>query len=278
MSNLITQPAYESSVRDIAALMTRAFSNYIRPGIQMDGPTLSRMIVSDQIDLSLSLIALQDGIPVGLALIARRGWTSRVATMGIVPEAQGQRVGTWLFDRVVEAARAREDRTLTLEVIEQNVHAVRLYEKAGMRPIRRLYGFRSAGLGGDYAPLECIEPYEVARRMTALSASDLPWQVSGESLAVQGAPSLGYRLGDAFALITNPAAEVIAIRGLVVNPGAQRSGQATRIVSALMATHPGKAWLVPAYCPEEYGEIFVRNGFSYDTINQFQMILRLQEA
>jgi len=278
MSNLVVHPAYESSVRDVAALMTRAFSNYIRPGIQMDGTTLAHMIASDHIDLSMSLIVMQDGLPVGLAMIARRGWTSRVAVMGIVPDAQGQRIGTWLLDQLIKAARERGDRALTLEVIEQNTRGVRLYEAAGMRPIRRLYGFRAAGLGGEVAALESIEPYEVARRMTALSGSDLPWQCSGESLAAQGAPSMGYRLGDAFALVTDPAAEAIAIRGLVVSPSSQRKGQATRLVSALLARYPGKTWVVPAYCPEEYGEIFVRNGFSYDTINQFQMILRLQEA
>ncbi|MCL4250179.1 MAG: GNAT family N-acetyltransferase [Anaerolineae bacterium] len=278
MSNLTVHAAYESSVRDLAALLTRAFSNYIRRGIVMDGMLLSRMIAADHIDLSLSQVVLQGHLPVGLALIARRGCTSRVAAMGIVPEAQGQRIGTWLLNQVIEQARARGDRTLTLEVIEQNTYGVRLYEAAGMKPIRRLYGFLGAGLAGEAAPLESVEPYEVARRMTALSASDLPWQCSGETLATQGTPNVGFRLDDAYALITNPAADTITIRGLVVAPGSQRRGQATRLVAALLAAQPGKTWGVPAYCPEEYGEIFVRNGFSYDTINQFQMIVRLQES
>ncbi|MCA9907280.1 MAG: GNAT family N-acetyltransferase [Anaerolineae bacterium] len=278
MSNLTVHAAYESSVRDLAALLTRAFSNYIRRGIVMDGVLLSRMIAADHIDLGLSQVVLQGELPVGLALVARRGCTSRVAAMGIIPEAQGQRIGTWLLNQVIEQARARSDRMLTLEVIEQNTYGVRLYEAAGMKPIRRLYGFLGAGLAGEAAPLESVDPYEVARRMTALSASDLPWQCSGETLATQGAPNVGFRLDDAYALITNPAADAITIRGLVVAPGSQRRGQATRLVAALLAAHPGKTWGVPAYCPEEYGEIFVRTGFSYDTINQFQMILRLQEV
>jgi hypothetical protein len=38
-----------------------------------------------------------------------------------------------------------------------------------------------------------------------------------------------------------------------------------------MAAHPGKHWRVPPICPEEYGPIFLRNSFTVNPLNQFQM-------
>ena len=45
------------------------------------------MVRKDGIDLAISRVLFTDDEPVGIALIARRGWTSRLAAMGI---AQGK--------------------------------------------------------------------------------------------------------------------------------------------------------------------------------------------
>jgi ribosomal protein S18 acetylase RimI-like enzyme len=260
----------------IAQDFTRAFTGYVGGTVSMHSDNLARMCAADASDLSLSQLVLSDREPVGFALIARRGWTSRVGAFGIVPEAQGQGVGKWLMNELIAQARARGDRALTLEVIEQNERGVRLYQSMGMRPLRRLVGYRGDMLAGTPSALEQVDPYEVARRVGAWQPVDLAWPCTGETLAAQGPPGVGYHLDTtAYALITNPEAETVTLRGLAVAPSRQRQGWATRMVAALLAAHPSRRWVVPAIMPEEVGPVFVWNGFTRTDINQFQMWMEL---
>jgi predicted GNAT family acetyltransferase len=111
----------------------------------------------------------------------------------------------------------------------------------------------------------------VARLVTAHGLPDLPWQISGESLAQGGAPDRAYRLGAAYAVLTDPGASRIGIRSVLVQPEARRQGQATRLLRAVMASHPGKTWSVTALCPEEIGGLFAKAGFTSEPLSQLQM-------
>ncbi len=123
--------------------------------------------------------------------------------------------------------------------------------------------------------LERVDIIEAARHIAGWEAPDLPWQFSGISLAKSGAPAVAYRVDDCYAICSNPDAETINLLGLAVPPERQRKGMATRLVSTLIAAHSGKNWHVSPICPQEYGAIFLRNGFTVNPLNQFQMELRL---
>ena len=111
----------------LAELFGQAFADYLVP-ISSDPAVLATRIRQEQIDLAASLvIRAPDGGLAGLALIARRGDTSRLAGMGITAAWRGQKVGQALVARVVREASERQDRRMALEVIEQNTPAVRLY-------------------------------------------------------------------------------------------------------------------------------------------------------
>jgi ribosomal protein S18 acetylase RimI-like enzyme len=243
--------------------------------VQFSVATLADFLFRDSVSLFLSLVARRDDAPMGLTLISRRGWTSRVAAMGVHADAQGQGIGGWLLEQAIDAARARGDRAMQLEVFEQNTRAVRLYEKYSFRVLRRLLGFAGSTLSGEAAPLEMTDVAEVARLVAAWGSPDLPWQCGGETISKHGPPSVAYRMGESGAVISAPTADRIVIRALAVPPEQQRQGAATRLVSALIAAHPGKQWLVPQICPEEYAPIFTRNGFTREPLNQFQMMLTL---
>jgi N-acetylglutamate synthase-like GNAT family acetyltransferase len=98
------------------------------------------------------------------------------------------------------------------------------------------------------------------------------------SLALVAPPHRAYRLGPACAVITDPAAPQITLRAIVVDPAARREGHALRMVHALRAAHPGRAWRVPAFCPEEIAGLFARAGFERDGITQLQMSAALEGA
>jgi GNAT superfamily N-acetyltransferase len=256
-------------------LLNRGFSDYIVP-VQFDLAGWLHMVVGDGIDLGSSWVLVRDGMPIGCALIAQRGWSSRLAAMAVVPEARGQGVGRALMDRVIEDARSRRQRRLVLEVIESNDVAVHLYKGCGFRVVRRLLSYSlNAGQAGEAADLEDVDPREVARMVTVHGLPDMPWQISGESLAHLGPPSRGVRLDQAYALISDPEREQIGIRALVVERGAPEREQAVKLLQGLIARYPGKAWRVPALLPEELGGHFEAVGFVRGELAQLQLLLGL---
>jgi ribosomal protein S18 acetylase RimI-like enzyme len=261
----------EYSLADTVAISNRAFEGYIVHA-EFSVPMVVDMIRCNAIDLGASRVALRGGEPIGFAVIARRGRMCRLAGFAIVPEARGRGVGKWFTERLLEEAKARGERAMALECIEQNTPAVRLYEGCGFRTIRRLVGYTlSQADGGEKAALEEVDMREAALRAIQWGLPDLPWQVAGETLAQRSLPDRAYRLGDAFSAITDPSGPAIWLRMIVVKPESRGQGQAARLVRALMSQFPGKKWNVAAVCPEEIGGLFERMGFARESLSQLQM-------
>jgi ribosomal protein S18 acetylase RimI-like enzyme/predicted GNAT family acetyltransferase len=275
--NLTVQPAFELPLATLAEIITDAFTGYVGGEVNFTTQVFAGFMAQSEISLGRSLVAMSGDQPAGIALIARRGSSSRVALMGIVQQFQEQKVGIWLMQQVIDQAKERGDQTLVLEVIEQNPRAVRLYESFGFSKVRRLIGYSAATPTGTATDLIPIDISEAARRITAWGNPDLPWQCTGEAVIKAGPPGVAYKFADetGYAVLSSPQAERIVIQGLAVPLEQQRKGQATRLVAALIATHPGKNWYVSPICPEEFELIFTRNGFMRVEINQFQMELEL---
>ncbi len=253
-------------------VLNRGFSDYIVP-IQLDLAQFYGMLRVDGTDVSLSQIALQDGEGVSIALIARRGWNSRVAAMAVVPEARRQGVGRWLMEATIKAASQRGDRVLGLEVIEQNTPAVALYESLGFVKIRRLVSLKYTPreLERVQADLTEVDIRSVAAQVSCHGLTDLPWQASAESLAQAGPPQRAYQLGQAYVVLSPPEAETVQIRSLIVAREARHQGQASQLLRAIFAKFPGKTWQVPAIMPEEMQGVFIQLGFELQKLSQFQM-------
>src|SRR5690349_8992588 len=141
MSSFSFKPASEFSIPQIADLITRGFEGYFVP-INISAPVFMTMMRRDSIDLNETRILHRDEEPVGVALIARRGWKSRLAAMGIISSARNGGAGTWAMTQLIEEARARGDHEMLLEVIAQNTAGVKLYEKVGFKKIRKLVGYK----------------------------------------------------------------------------------------------------------------------------------------
>lgn len=158
-SPLSLQPASEFPTAQLADLMTLSFEGYLIP-IHITNDGLLTMLRRDGIDLNSSRVLTKNDEPVGVALIARRGWTSRLAAMGIVPNARNGGTGTWAMGQLIEEAKLRAEKEMLLEVIEQNTAGVKLYEKVSFTKMRRLVGYKldttqsapAAILGGGAPP------------------------------------------------------------------------------------------------------------------------------
>ncbi|MCP4654559.1 MAG: GNAT family N-acetyltransferase [bacterium] len=264
---------------ELAELLNRSFVDYpVR--VLSDGALLAEKIRIDGIDLKVSRVVVAESAPVGLVLLARRGWTTRVATMGLVPPVRGRGVGRWLMKRLLAQARRRGDRRLVLEVIERDTAAFRLYDGFGFRVDRRLVGYSLNGGAAACGLVESIERIDIRRvgemLTTHASQADLPWQVSGDTIAQWSSPAEGYRLGPGCAVISDPHRELVSIKALAVRSDSRRQGWARRLIQALLARFPGKIWKIPVLTPEELGAgMFENLGFEKQRTTQLQMSLDL---
>jgi GNAT superfamily N-acetyltransferase len=272
-------PASSYSTSELVALLNRGFEEYFIP-IHFNADMFSNMLRKDGIELDDSNVLIVDDQACGIALIAcrRSRRASRLAAMGIAKEARGKGAGSWFMKRLIDQACERGDREMLLEVIEQNEPAVKLYQKYGFESMRRLVGYicRSKGAGkSDGNELQQMDLDEMSQLISQHGLPDLPWQLSGETIAQMNPIPHAYRKGQAYLVITNPEAEHVVIWSLLVTPSARGSGLGTDLLKRAMAQHAEKTWHVPAIFPEEIGKVFERAGFEREALSQWQMRLRL---
>ena len=273
-------PVAQFGLDAAAEVMTRGFEDYFVK-IACNGAWLMHMARSDSVDLAASRVIVRDGLAVGGALIARRGWTCRLAGMSLVPEARRQGIGRATMARLLAEAMARGDRAIVLEVIEQNEAGVKLYARCGFRRVRRLVGFSLAPAvvgtrdADAAARLQPVDLRELASVVARDGLDDLPWQLSSETLAHLTPPTAAYRLDGAWAAAANVSTPEPVIRALITGRGERGRGRATALLRALAATQPEKPWRIAALWPEELAGVFLRAGFARTELSQWQMLQNL---
>jgi ribosomal protein S18 acetylase RimI-like enzyme len=268
------KPASDYPMPDLLYLLNLSFEEYMVP-ITFNLIQFLTMLRKDSVDLYASRVVVGDGDPVGVALIARRGWTSRLAAMGIVKEARGIGAGTWLMEKVIQDAQDRKDRELVLEVIEQNEPAVKLYRKCGFETTRRLIGLirKDAAAKTDARSLPEIDLRKAGALIAQHGLPDLPWQLAGETIAHLNPPARAFYDGSACVVTSSPDADHVVIWSVLVETSARGHGQGAEFLQTVMGAYPGRIWHVPAILPEELGVVFERAGFEREELSQFQMKL-----
>jgi ribosomal protein S18 acetylase RimI-like enzyme len=156
-------PADRFSLAELAALFTRGYEGYAIP-MRVDEPTMRYMVETWDVDLSRSRVADDVGV-CNLGVRGDRGW---IAGIGVAPEARRSGVGRALMEAVLALAPP----TVTLEVIEGNDAAIRLYEALGFARTRILEVW---SVEAPAVEARRVEPAPLGQR-------DLPWQRQDESL------------------------------------------------------------------------------------------------
>lgn len=274
------KPASDHPLPDLVEILNLGFEGYLIP-VQFNLSQFLTMLRKDNLDLTASRILVMDGQPAGIALIARRGWVSRLAAMGIAKEMRGKGAGSWFMERLIQESCERHDREMVLEVIEQNTPAVRLYQKFGFTPVRRLIGLTCQSNGSLHADrdathaLEEIDLREMGRLILQHGLPDLPWQLSGESIALLNPPARAYKKGQAYAAVSDPKAGHVVVWSLLVEREARGGHLAADMLKSVINQHPDRIWHIPAIMPEELGVVFERAGFQREELSQWQMRLLL---
>lgn len=271
--DLTRRPTAEFTPAQLAEFLNLGFEDYLIP-VRFTAQGLERRMRPEHLDPYASSVYFAGDQPAGVILMARRGWTSRVAAMGVAKPFRGQGVGRRMLGEALGEARSRGDRKMLLEVFEQNPSALRLYQTVGFRVQRRLLGYQRPAEPGQAADLVEIDPLHYAQVAAREYEPDLPWMLTPETLAGWVAPVRAFRLaeGAAYALVNDTPGEHFLLWGLVVPKAQRHKGWGRRMLRALVALHGGKACQVVQTVPEELARQFLaRLGFTPLPLNQLEM-------
>jgi ribosomal protein S18 acetylase RimI-like enzyme len=273
------RPVAECTATQVADALTKSFEGYVMP-VNVTAQGYERRFRPENVDSFASYVHLRETSPVAVVLVAPRGWTSRIAAMAVAPEARGRSLGKLIMQEVIDEAVERDDRSVLLEVFEHNTPAVKLYESLGFRSSRRLVGYHhdAGGAASEVTDrLYELDPLDFARVVAREGEPGLPWMLAAETLSGAVAPAQAFHLDHrAYALIGDPEANVITLVALVVPRAYRRNGWGTRLMRALIATYPDRAWSIPQLVPEELAPtFFARCGWTLMDTNQLEMILGL---
>jgi len=175
-------PADVLPLGELTLLWREVYANYPVP-LPFTEDELERFISMSGIDLGLSLVAVVDGVPIGLCLAAAEVADSWVGGFGVVDAYRRTGIGLALMRRQCDALDARGVAHTRLEVMPSN-RARRLYATAGFADRRRLVSFNSPALGLGADPLVVLPPTQLPalHRRLHIGVSAPPWQRTEENV------------------------------------------------------------------------------------------------
>jgi RimJ/RimL family protein N-acetyltransferase len=257
MSAVTFTLAANLTLNALADLFTRSFADYFYPGITST-QTLARRVASENIDLLRSVVLRVDGEPAGVALLARRGERTWCGGFGVTLPHRGKGHAHALAQALIEEARESDAARFSLEVLTRNDRALRVYERAGLKIVRRLLilSWRpdDGWAPGAHDTLEEADPAElVLRHFAALHPAPAAWQ--REPAALLALPELqGLALregGETIAYAIVQGAGALRLQDFA----ARDHAAAARLLTALQATsggitsvnEPAESPLTPAF-------------------------------
>lgn len=265
----------EHTSQEVADAFNAAFEGYFVP-LTLTPQAYERRMRGENLDPHASYGYSNGGDSVALILVARRGWTTRVAAMAVTPGFRGQGLGRRMLMKVVDEARARGDRSVILEVLEQNHVALGLYQKCGFNIKRRLVGFtcQKAASSVNYAGrLSEIDPYHVGQLIAQQEIRDWPWNLAPQTLSALTPPSRAIALDEcAFAILSDTGTETVRINAVFVLAPERGRGRGSQLLHAITAAFPARSWLFSPVIPEGLVDHwFLKNGWLRHPLVQLEM-------
>ena len=207
------RPASEFSSAQLASSFNAGYEGYAFP-MNLDAATFSRYANLWDYDLGRSRVALADGAAVGIAVLAIRGSRGWIGGMGVAAGSRGTGVGRGLLEAVLAEAKAARLTNVSLEVLEGNDVAIRLYRSIGFEQTRMLevWTLDAPARDSTAATADVTAAHEVIRRVRT---DPEPWQRDDETVAhlVDAATELrAFAIGDDAAAIVQRGAGVSLVQ------------------------------------------------------------------
>jgi ribosomal protein S18 acetylase RimI-like enzyme len=265
-------PASEILFTEQAMVINASFAGYVGGWTDLNAETLAKFLCLQGTDIFYSRFIRGDGELTGFGYINRTGNILRLGAMGIIPTARGTGAAGELLQHLLGEARSRGDKTMTLEVIEQNPRAVALYRRHGFRQVGRLLGWRrDADQGGSKASVSLREiPILEALRMTMVrDYPEIPWPISRHAFA-KVERTRAYAHEDVCVAISEPAPGKMRVHGLFSPPN--EWSKLRSLLLAIVSSYADLEFFAPPVWQEEFGnEVFQPLGFEKEKLSQFFM-------
>ena len=149
---------------DLHHTFLRAFSDYLIP-MNLNRLQFQQLLERRGTRKEVSVGAYDDGVPVGFTFNAFEMYgsipTAYDVVTGIVPEARQKGIAQRLFEFALPKLKKIGAQRYVLEVFENNLPALRLYEKIGFSIARKLEVFTRSGVGRSQTrpyTIRAIEP------------------------------------------------------------------------------------------------------------------------
>jgi len=270
---LTARPVLDFTSAEVAEAMNRSFEEYFVP-LVFTPETFERRFRSENLDAAASRLWFRGEELVGVVFLARRGWTCRVAAMGLVREARGLGYGRQMLQAAIDEATARGDRALLLEVFQANEPARRLYERLGFRNARELFTFQRVPAPAASAPalLTELDPLEVARLVARDGEPNLPWMFAPESVAAVAAPARAFHLDHQAYVVLRPEAARTLVFTVLVRPEHRRQGWGRQLLQAVEAAYPGLPLVLPMVTAGAGYDFLQAVGWASTALPLFEMV------
>ncbi len=134
-------PASRFTIDQLTAAYNQTRVDYLVP-MPMNAARLAEYIATYDVSLDDSVVALEGGQMLGLAMLGVRPDLAWVTRLGVLPTARRRRIGRTLLTALLSNAQRRGLRRTALEVIKNNIPAYNLFIQCGFEPTQEFLVLR----------------------------------------------------------------------------------------------------------------------------------------
>ncbi|MFK7834846.1 MAG: N-acetyltransferase family protein [Sulfitobacter sp.] len=235
MSRVEIVPATQVSQEQIREGVLAGFSDYAVP-MQPSEEAFAFMMRQRGLVPDASWVAIAEGRVVAVWLVSVAGQAAYLISSGTAPAFRGRGLARGMAARCIEGLQARGCATFQTEVLAGNAVAAGLYEKLGMRVVRRLdcYTVPQDGV----ADVELVAWAEVVRDAPGCRDWRPSWQNADAALTRAADDAVCVAVWDDLGLAGYAAgfAPSGAVAQIAVRPDRRRQGLGRRLVRAITAS------------------------------------------
>lgn len=129
------------STSEITKLFNDAFADYFIK-VELSPEFMQEKLVSEDVQLNKSVGVFKEGKPVAFILHAVRNNVVYNAGTGVLPEFRGQHATVKMYNHIIPILKKTGASEIHLEVIEENIQAIKSYKKVGFVKARELPCFK----------------------------------------------------------------------------------------------------------------------------------------
>ncbi|MEM8763775.1 MAG: GNAT family N-acetyltransferase [Bacteroidota bacterium] len=269
-------------LEQILTVFNTAFFDYLVP-LQLTPEQLETKMKADGTELSLSCGVFEDEKPVafishGMDSIKGQKIVYNGGT-GVVPHKRGAGLTTKMYDFILPILRSKGIKKVVLEVISNNVPAIKSYQRIGFETQRELLCYKGDKLTISSKNTASIKPLETYdwRLMESFGDTKPTWQNSQRALSTVSSTNIAlgaYLKGQLVGyVIFTPGSK--RIQQIAVKPEYRRLGIASQLLESIVHQHGNSLSVINIDAKaKDLNSFFHKIGFALQ-LKQFEMELLL---